>query len=522
MKLLKDIPVHSFGFSIYPILALLSANLIEVEFGVVLRPAFLSILATSVLLGLLWVALRDLRKAGMVTTVLLLLFFTYGHVYQFIELEELFGVIIGRHRYLIPFYLVIGIISLWLILKQVKNFSDATQVFNLISFILILFPIVQIINFEVRLTAGERAAQALETSMPMLDSKPSENLPDVYYIVLDTYTRGDALLRDFNFDNSEFLTELQEIGFYVADCSRSNYSYTQGSITAALNLEYIPELRDDLKELGLGMEDIWVLLKQSLVRRELEEIGYKTVAFDTGYEWSQLRDSDYYFGVGSTPFSLDVVTPFESLLLKSTAVLIFTDFQSKIFVDQLKAINFPHAEYVQAQLFILDQLATIPRIPDPTLTFAHVLIPHPPYVFDPEGKIREESAFFEGEDSSPIDEQYLVEGYTGEIQFINMRVLEIVEQLLENSDPAPIIIIQGDHGLRDENRLQILNAYYFPDGGNEVLYPSLSPVNSFRIFFDYYFGTDHGLLPDESFLGDDFENPVAESSPACVLKPTKN
>ena len=35
-----------------------------------------------------------------------------------------------------------------------------------------------------------------------------------------------------------------------------------------------------------------------------------------------------------------------------------------------------------------------------------------------------------------------------------------------------------------------------PQGGDSLLYDSITPVNTFRLIFDFYFGTDHGLLDD--------------------------
>ena len=126
-------------------------------------------------------------------------------------------------------------------------------------------------------------------------------MPDVYYIILDTYTRADVLLNQYNFDNSQFIDELRNMDFYVADCSRSNYSDTLKSLTSALNMNYLPKLWEELSAIGLGPGDIGVLLKQSLVRKQLEAIGYKTVAFDTGYDWSRLSDADIYLGLAHNP-----------------------------------------------------------------------------------------------------------------------------------------------------------------------------------------------------------------------------
>ena len=85
----------------------------------------------------------------------------------------------------------------------------------------------------------------------------------------------------------------------------------------------------------------------------------------------------------------------------------------------------------------------------------------------------------------------------------------------DNSQIPPIIILMGNHGLRNANRLQILNAYYLPGDNSNILYPGISPVNSFRLIFDTYYGTNYGFLADESWLGEEGAL-VPETSPDCL------
>jgi hypothetical protein len=64
--------------------------------------------------------------------------------------------------------------------------------------------------------------------------------------------------------------------------------------------------------------------------------------------------------------------------------------------------------------------------------------------------------------------------------------------------------VQGDHGpygfspgLRPAE-YEILNAYYLPrEDARAMLYPRISPVNSFRVVLNAFFGKDLELLPDE-------------------------
>jgi hypothetical protein len=53
-----------------------------------------------------------------------------------------------------------------------------------------------------------------------------------------------------------------------------------------------------------------------------------------------------------------------------------------------------------------------------------------------------------------------------------------------------------------DERLSILNAYYFPQGDGGGLYPSITPVNSFRVVFNRLFQTEFELLEDESYFTD--------------------
>jgi hypothetical protein len=91
-------------------------------------------------------------------------------------------------------------------------------------------------------------------------------------------------------------------------------------------------------------------------------------------------------------------------------------------------------------------------------------------------------------------------------------VEQAVSAILARSAAPPVIIIQGDHGPGGHldwespdrscllERTPILLAYYLPDGGDRLVYPGISPVNSFRVVLNAYFGLDMELLPDETYF----------------------
>jgi lambda repressor-like predicted transcriptional regulator len=74
-----------------------------------------------------------------------------------------------------------------------------------------------------------------------------------------------------------FLNQLEEMGFYVARCSRTNYIKTQSSMASSLNMSYLPDLYVEAATLGIPEEDIWILIKPSKARQNFETLGYQIV-----------------------------------------------------------------------------------------------------------------------------------------------------------------------------------------------------------------------------------------------------
>jgi hypothetical protein len=93
-----------------------------------------------------------------------------------------------------------------------------------------------------------------------------------------------------------------------------------------------------------------------------------------------------------------------------------------------------------------------------------------------------------------------------------------VKTILAKSEKEPIIILQGDHSYPDGiDRVKILNAYYLPDDGNENLYETITPVNTFRVIFNTYFGGQYEMLPDISRYAD--ADKVLHEAPVSCVEP---
>jgi hypothetical protein len=175
-------------------------------------------------------------------------------------------------------------------------------------------------------------------------------------------------------------------------------------------------------------------------------------------------------------------------------------------------LEYPSQIHRERVLYTLNQLGKLPNMIGPKFVFAHIVSPHKPYVFGPAGEI-------------VGDEKNDIIGFRDQVQYLNSRLVPMLQSIIINSSIPPIIILQADHGgvgTSTVDRHKILNAYYLPTGGEELLYENISPVNSFRLIINHYFGGNFEILEDISFTST-YKHPymytiITENRPDCSLE----
>jgi hypothetical protein len=166
-------------------------------------------------------------------------------------------------------------------------------------------------------------------------------------------------------------------------------------------------------------------------------------------------------------------------------------------------------------LGVFDNLETVARLPGPKFVFAHALAPHPPFVLGATGEFVYPQGTISLADASwlrqEITREQYVSGYIAQLQYVNLRILTCVDDILALSPRRPIIIIQGDHGSRmtldwdSQDRTDLrepfanLNVYLAPKSVTSGLYKSITPVNSFRVIFSRLFHAKYPLLDDRNY-----------------------
>jgi hypothetical protein len=208
----------------FPVLTLLAWNREQAEPAEALRSLIVCVLGAALLWVIVSLLIWPRERAAAICTLILVLFFSYGHVYNFLKGVDISGFILGRHRYLAPVWLLLVITGISLQLSGARDYRNLTSFLNLVSVTAVAIAVVQLGTYELRRLSAERAMQAsaLGTAEGTgLEAAGAGTARDVYYIILDGYGRQDALLELFEYDNSEFVDWLEQNGFYVPACSQS-------------------------------------------------------------------------------------------------------------------------------------------------------------------------------------------------------------------------------------------------------------------------------------------------------------
>jgi hypothetical protein len=496
--------VHPFLVAAFPVVYLFAANIggqVSVEplwlpLGIVLAAAAGTLLVAIAIGSVTGVGVA---RASLGASLLIGLAMTYGHAWTLV------GTTVGSHVVLLAVWAVAAVIGLALVVRLPTAHVDrVTTAVSVVAGVLLVLNAVPIGTFALR--PGEGPISRADPSASASESGGIAEGRDVWYIVPDRYAGTDALRAVYEFDNEPFVEALRERGFVVAEHSTANYLKTAFSLLSSLNMEEL-----DFDELGAEATagDDW-----GPVHRRLQEShAVERFLHDRGYRYVHLGSRR---GPTSTNHAADDV-----YLLGST-----TEFDA-VLVDTtiLAAVEalVPDAGFTGTEDLLVDQttfqLRTLHRLaadPRRTFVFAHLLVPHPPYVFNADGSRVTDAQ----RAARSADEQFLEQ-----LRFTNERLIELVDRL-QSGEPStwPIILIAADEGPFPERyaadewsfpwleatpeelvtKFSTLAAIHVPgvdrDGLVEAGFTDrITPVNLFRVVFNAAFGTELAALPDRNW-----------------------
>jgi len=502
MNLNKIKSLYPFLFVFYPFLVLYSNNRYLFSFSDALPLVLASLGATTFLFLLFRIIFGSYWKSGMMISYLILVFFSWGHIFDSILSVGNNLALMSKTILVVSFLILIPgflfIVLFFYLMKSKSRLVYAEEFLKTTSAFLI---IISLFNIGIKLARYELSfARMAEIKKNAFDfgNQEIEVFPNIYHIVLDGYGREDILQEVYNYDNSTFLSCLEKKGFYIANKARSNYCQSCLSVASFLNFEYINP------NLAKGSQDrspLAEMIRNNKAALFLKEKGYRFVNFPIGY-----------FCINKSPLAdLNVDTGsvlsdrlFKNVFFHTTALRLFLSRKNQVEEKTGRILN------------VFASLNELSKTKDPLYVYAHVVTPHPPFVFGPNGEKVIEGNFCMNADGDwwvgkcGTEEEY-IKGYRNQLIYSNKLVCETIDEILENSKEPPIIILQADHGpgaklkwedpeeTYMEERMGILNAYLLP-GISNILYDSITPVNTYRIIFNNYFGTDYDLLEDRSYF----------------------
>jgi len=435
--------IHPFLFALYPILFLLAHNsLLDLTSDVIVS-GLLILLATGFLLLTLLPALKSVRAAAIVTSTFWALFFSFGYLFEVGQYWEIGGFRIVRPSYLIAMDSLI-IAGIFISVIKSKKLGNITKALNVVGVALILLNVLTLVSYKAGQSYNVHEAHFGEAppQIKQATNISSTTLPDIYYIILDAYGREDTLQKYYDYDNSEFIAYLNDVGFYVADQSHSNYEMTVLSLSSSLNMNYLAGIKTSQPARTLDTLSLTELVRENRVSEMLKNLGYKTVSFHSGHTVTEVRNADYYMTTGIA------ISEFQNLLLNMTPLPWLGSVMSRIQISDGISLD-AYAAHRQKLLAIFNNLTKVPAIKEPTFSFAHILCPRHPYVFGPNGESRRPEkdmlSFIKGEATSVPDDVFK-RRYKDQLTYINKITKDTIDKILARSETPPIIIIQGDHG----------------------------------------------------------------------------
>jgi len=489
--------IHPFLFAILSAIFLWGQNFGEVPLREILPTFIVLIVFGGLVLFFSWIFFRDFEKSAIISSIFLVITLSFDYIYNIFFYNSFIQM---RWRWTFFILFIIFIILIFLIKKTKKDLVNINKAMAIAIGTFILISFFQIV-------AGYYTADMNvqnENTKIVINDKTNQ-FRDIYYIILDGYPSFDVVKNVMGFEGiDQTASSLKEKGFFIADKSKSNYTRTLFSLSSSLNINYLQNPSANKRH--------FMLAEDHRVKDFLKSYGYKYFHFgaDAFTYFNRYADENINLGLFS-PYQTAV---WHSTLFKPVQNLLGSKFD--IFTNKFEFLDRRLIQW-ERERFKLQKLAEISNEKNsPVFAFAHFLIPKGAYVFDENGN------FLTEEDSN---KRGAIKNYLGQIMYINKEIENLVDMLLKNSNPEPIIIIQGDHSfpfydnlnlieefaqpdlakeliVPDEYSFPILNAYYFPEEGDKLLYDSITPVNTFRILFNYYFGQDFILLDDINYTPD--------------------
>ena len=411
----------------------------------------------------MWVIVRQIlsngNKAGIIIGLGILIFFYFGYAQDGLSDITIGDQPINKTSYLGILSIILFFIITVYTIKSKRKFNGIKKIANVITVIFILVALVELI--------------------PTADAEK----PNIYHIILDEYTDEEILRVDFGYDNKELINFLLNNDFTIPEKSFSTYGSTDSELMTILNFEY-PN-----NEITKSMK--YELMKNNKVMKKLSDEEYHIIETNSMMRWKDFKEIDEKLCYNTNFINSEFL---EQVLSKSIIRYFLEKNQEDSRRDTIKCT--------------FDELNNIPLkdFEKPIYVFSHIYVPHPPFLFGPNGEhVTPNRSVLGG-----LQDSENPTGYINQVKFANTEIKKILTNIIEN-DPNAIIILQGDtgtmtgidvankHTIKEIYRTHsILYALRIP-GIQDIDHPFTA--NTYRIIFNNVFNSKYEYLEEMNFDG---------------------
>jgi len=408
-----------------------------------------------------WVVVKKIigneNKSSLIIGIGIGFFFYFGYIQDALKGIIFLGIPFDKTSFLISISAIVFVLFTIYILKTKRNLESPIKIMNVVTITIILAVI-----------------------LPVLIPNSFAEQPNVYHIILDEYTDNEILMKKFGYDNSEFINFLQVNEFHIPEKIFSISPSTPYELSAILNMNYPDsfvweyehyETMNNNKVMSIFSENGYTIIEtNSMMRYKNFSYVDEKLCYDTNFINSEFLDQ---------------------LLNKSIIKYFMEKHQENTRRDTVRCS--------------FDALIQIPTdFEKPTYVFAHLYVPHPPFLFGPNG----ENVTPDHNEISGLQSWENPEGYVNQLIYATSEVSRVVENIILK-DPSAIIIVQGDTGTytaisRSSEKIfdhayQAHSIFYAIRISENVDLQEINPVNTYRIVFNHMFNSNYDLLGTFNF-----------------------
>jgi hypothetical protein len=471
--------------AVFPLLSLFAQNQTDLEVSVLWWPLLGCLVGAVVVQGVFLALTRDVAKSGVLASLVVFAFCYYG-------------VLTDRGPGLfLALWLVLTVLVLAVVLRTRLNFWPVAIVIALGAAAMAVPQVVTLSVYHARNpapTATDPRLWPTPLEAPVVPA--GTKLPDIYVIVPDDYARSDVLAQYFQYDNGEFIHQLESRGFVISEQDRSPYSDSESNIASLVNMDYLDAFATVL---GATSEDV------RAVQRVIEDNRAARLLAPLGYDYVHLDTDEVTFSGGNpdiSPFAPP--DSFSSLWLQQT---VLRTIGGPLGFDQ-EARDDRFRTAIRSEF---SRLVSVPESGTPKFVVFHTLLPHDPYLYDSQGRPVTFPGRTEEDLASTVGRTY----YLQQLEYVNRLLLDSVDRILERASTPPVILVQSDEGFQANSepfgeaamqdiRVKGLSAFYLPGHSGAGVPDPPNSVNDLRFVFNEYLGTDYPMLDTVSYPEGDY------------------